>query len=93
MIAFGQGQTSGAPMPQGVFDRVRLDRSIRIVLRGSRTDLDVSQKELANRIGWTRNQIANLEGGRRSVHLTDFLKIAKALNVDPLTLLNRVLRW
>lgn len=74
-------------------DRARLERAIRIVLSASRQHLDVSQTELGKRMGMTRNQIANLEGGRRAMRLADFLMIAKALNIDPLALLHRVLRW
>jgi transcriptional regulator with XRE-family HTH domain len=55
--------------------------------------MEVSQMELAKRMGVTRNTVANIESGRRAVHFTDFLMIAKALNIDPLALLHRVLRW
>lgn len=80
-------------MSAGVSDRERLQRVIPIVLSGSRRDLDVSQRELAERMGWSRNQVANIESGRRAVHLTDFVLFAKALNIDPIALLHRVLRW
>jgi transcriptional regulator with XRE-family HTH domain len=73
--------------------RARWERVTRIVLAGTRNDLDVSQQELATRLGWTRNMIANLETGRRSVRLSDFLLIASALNINPDTLLQRILRW
>ena len=64
-----------------------------IVLVATRTDLDVSQRDLAARLGWTRNMIANLETGRRRVGLSDFIRIATALNIPPETLLQRILRW
>lgn len=73
--------------------RGRLHRKAHMVLAASRRDLDVSQKELAEKLGWTRNQIANIETGRRAVQLTDFVLIAKALNIDPLALLRRILQW
>lgn len=73
--------------------RARWERVTRIVLAGTRNDLDVSQRELAIRLGWTRNMIANLEAGRRGVRLSDFLLIATALNISPDTLLQRILRW
>lgn len=63
------------------------------MLRVSRNDSDLTQTDLGTVLGWTRNQVANVEGGRRPVHLVDFLMIAKALNIDPLALLHRVLRW
>ena len=73
--------------------RQRLERVIPVIMVGTRRDLDVSQSELARRMGWTRNMVANLESGRRSVRLTDFLMVAKALRVDPVSLLHRILRW
>jgi transcriptional regulator with XRE-family HTH domain len=44
-------------------------------------------------LGWSRNVIANLETGRRSLTLSDFLLIASALNISPEILLQRILRW
>ena len=73
--------------------RVRLERKISIVLAGTRNDLDVSQRELAVRMGWTRNVIANMETGRRSAQLVDFILISNALRIDPVTLLKRILGW
>jgi DNA-binding XRE family transcriptional regulator len=73
--------------------RDRLERVIAIVLAGTRNDLDVSQRELAARLGWTRNVIANLETRRRSLSLCDFLFIASALSVNPEIVLQRILRW
>jgi transcriptional regulator with XRE-family HTH domain len=81
-------------MPRGrMSDRERLSRVIRTVISASRRDLDVSQEELAARLGWSRNQVANAEAGRRAVQLIDILRIAKALNIDPVAMLQRVLRW
>jgi predicted transcriptional regulator len=56
-------------------DRERLESRLRVVLKASREDLDVSQRELARRMGCTRNMIANLETGRRDIRMSDFLLI------------------
>lgn len=74
-------------------ERARWERVAAIVLTGTRRDLDVSQRELAARLGWTRNMVANLESGRRSLQLSDFLLVARALNISPEILLQRILRW
>ena len=74
-------------------DRQRLREIVRAVLAASRRDRDVSQRELAERLQMTRNQIANIESGRRAVDAVDFVLIAKALQVSPETLLFRILRW
>jgi transcriptional regulator with XRE-family HTH domain len=74
-------------------ERRRWERVTAIVLTGTRRDQDVSQQELATRLGWTRNMIANLESGRRSLRLSDFFLVARALNVTPETLMLRIMRW
>jgi transcriptional regulator with XRE-family HTH domain len=74
-------------------ERARLQRISRIVLKVTRNDMNVSQRELAKRLSWTRNQVANLETGRRGIGIEDFIMIAKALRLDPCGLLNRVLQW
>jgi transcriptional regulator with XRE-family HTH domain len=74
-------------------ERARWERVAAIVLNGTRRDLEVSQRELAARLGWSRNMIANLETGRRSLHLSDFILVARALNISPDVLLQRILRW
>lgn len=80
-------------MSDGQLPRECTDRAIRVVLQASRQGLDVSQRALAEKLGWSRNMVTNLETGRRAVLLTDFLLIAKALNIDPIALLHRVMRW
>jgi transcriptional regulator with XRE-family HTH domain len=74
-------------------ERLRWERVTAIVLTGTRRDLDVSQQELASRLGWTRNMIANLESGRRSLRLSDLFLIARALSISPDTLMLRIMRW
>jgi transcriptional regulator with XRE-family HTH domain len=74
-------------------ESARWERVAGIVLAGTRRDLEVSQRELANRLGWSRNMIANIESGRRSMNLGEFIIVAHALNVGPEILLQRILRW
>lgn len=71
-------------------DRERLQQRVCKVLKDSREDRDMSQKELGRKVGMNRNQIANLEGGRRALRVADFVVIARALRVDPTTLLWRI---
>jgi transcriptional regulator with XRE-family HTH domain len=74
-------------------ERERWERLIGIVLTGTRRDLDLSQQTVAERLGWTRNMVANLESGRRSLRLTDLFLIARVLNIGPETLMLRIMRW
>jgi DNA-binding XRE family transcriptional regulator len=63
------------------------------VLCGTRGELKVSQQELADRLGWTRNMVANLESGRRTFRLSDIFLIAEALRIGPEILFFRMIRW
>jgi ribosome-binding protein aMBF1 (putative translation factor) len=74
-------------------ERERLERIIVSVLKASREDLDVSRAELANRLGWKPEQIAELEIGRRIVRAADLILIARALGIEPEKLFHRVMRW
>jgi transcriptional regulator with XRE-family HTH domain len=74
-------------------ERDRLNRAIVTVIRAARDDADVTQQELANRLGFTHRQVVNMEHGRRAIHASDLIMIAKALNEDPETLMRRILRW
>ena len=71
----------------------RLQSRIAAILKASREDQDLSQAEVASRLGWARNMIANIESGRRAVRFTDVVLIAKAINVDVERIVHRVLQW
>ena len=61
----------------------RVERVVRLALRDSRRDADVTQQELAGRLGWSRNMVANMESGRRAISMADFLMVAFTLRVEP----------
>ena len=56
-------------------------------VRERRTAMGLTQLELAGRIKLTRGSVANIEAGRQSVLLHQFLDIAKALIMNPAQLL------
>jgi transcriptional regulator with XRE-family HTH domain len=70
-----------------------LDSRVRIVLKASKKDSDRSHQDLATSLGWSRNMIANLEGGRRAVGFVDFVIVARVLRIEPEKLLRRILHW
>jgi transcriptional regulator with XRE-family HTH domain len=74
-------------------DREKWQRAIIAVIKASREDADLSRQELAERLGLTYSQIVNIENGRRSVGLIDFILLARAIGVDPVKLFERVARW
>lgn len=94
MIA-SKGEPTQNPITVNAADtqRKRLGRVIRVMLSTERKDADMSQEELAQRLEWTRNQVANIESGRRVIGLVDFILIARAIGVEPDRLLQRILRW
>jgi transcriptional regulator with XRE-family HTH domain len=49
----------------------------------------LSQRELAERLGWTRDIIAHYELGRRALGLDRLAAIADVLHVSPATLIAR----
>lgn len=74
-------------------ERSRWNNAAAVVLAATRSDSDTSQKELAKLVGLSPHVIANLESGRRKIELTDLIMICRALHLDPVKILNRVLRW
>jgi transcriptional regulator with XRE-family HTH domain len=73
--------------------RADWERVIVAVVKASREDADLSRAELGKRLGLTYSQIVNIENGRRAVGLADFLMLADALEVDSVSLFERVARW
>lgn len=48
-----------------------------------RCDTGLTQQELANKLGYSRASIANIETGRQRVLLSDVFDFAKALKIKP----------
>lgn len=67
--------------------------SVVIIIIACRRAAKMTQEELAHRIGWHRTKIAKMESGERRIDVPEFILIASALNIDPLEMLGRVLRW
>jgi transcriptional regulator with XRE-family HTH domain len=68
-------------------------RRATIVLRASRQEIGLSQQAVAEKCGWTRNMVANIESGRARVRFQDFMAIAAAIEIDPQDLLRRIVEW
>jgi transcriptional regulator with XRE-family HTH domain len=73
--------------------RKLLNSRVGIILKATREDLGLSQAKLAGILGWTRNMVANLESGRRTLTFADFVVVARAFNIDPEKMLRRILKW
>lgn len=59
-------------------------------IRQRRTHLDLSQEDLAERSNLHRNYIGGVERGERNISLINILKIAKALELDPSELVEKL---
>ena len=73
--------------------RERWRKTAGAVIAHTRKDSDVTQEELAKRLGLSVDTIGAIETGRRKVEVGELIEAAKALNVDPVKLLQRVLAW
>lgn len=86
-------QTEREQRAAAELEHERLDRVIVTVIRASLNDADVTHQELADRLGLDRVQVTNMMRRRRAIHASHFVLIARALKLDPRTLLERVLTW
>lgn len=84
-----------APQVRNSTRLVRSDwgRRASIVLKATRQSEGLSQETVAERCGWTRNMVANIESGRACLRFQDFMAMAVALGEDPYELLRRIIQW
>lgn len=73
--------------------REKLRRAIIRVVKASREDADFTRKELATRLGWTDEQVKNLETGKRTCAAEDLIMIADILKIEAGELVRRIQRW
>ena len=73
--------------------RHRWRTAVATVLAASRRDHDVTQPQLAKRVGWSRDKLAKVESGVRRVELGDIVLLASALGERPELVLRRMLVW
>lgn len=73
--------------------RAHYDQAVVTVWAATRRDCDLSQEALAQKLGWSRDMVAAVEGGRRKITVSDLLLFASALGLEPETIFRRILRW
>lgn len=79
----------------GIHDQLRTRRyeALRSILKRERKRLGLTQTDVANRIGRPQTYVSDIETGVRRVDVVEFLRLAKALKIDPaktITEINRV---
>ena len=70
-------------------EREHLYRALGKRIKARREALDLSQEELATRIGMTRASVANIESGAQRLMLHSIPKVARALRWTP----RKLLEW
>jgi transcriptional regulator with XRE-family HTH domain len=76
-------------------DRVKFPsrrRAIASAIASARREANISQRELAGKLGVPSNWIQRIESLERRVDVAEFIAIARTLDMDPLALLSRVLK-
>jgi transcriptional regulator with XRE-family HTH domain len=72
---------------------LRWRKAFASVLAASRRDADLTQGQVADEMGWTRNTVTKIEGGSRSVGVEELMELCRLYKVEPSVLLGRVMRW
>jgi transcriptional regulator with XRE-family HTH domain len=62
------------------------------VLIAARKAAGLTQTDLAERLGKLQQFVSRIESGQRRIDLLEFIMLARALDIEPRTLLARVLR-
>lgn len=57
-------------------------KKVRIHLRNLRKDLGLSQKDMAQLLGWHQTYISQLEKGHRNPSLENLIDISNVLNIE-----------
>jgi transcriptional regulator with XRE-family HTH domain len=73
--------------------RSRDHRALLAVLKATRTDAGLTQRELAVKLGWSKSKYASVEAGERRLDVVEFKHIARTLKVDPIVLFTRFANW
>ena len=64
-----------------------IGKRVGLRIRVRRTELELSQWDLANALGLSQGQISHIENGARSVSLETLEAVARALQCEPADLL------
>jgi transcriptional regulator with XRE-family HTH domain len=71
----------------------RWARGARTVLRAYRDDADLTQEQLAARIGWTPRMVVNLESGRKAMQIRHVVRVVRALGIEPAAAFVQIGNW
>jgi transcriptional regulator with XRE-family HTH domain len=73
------------------------NRAVATIVQASRREADLTQRELVERLpkwlGWDQTTLAKVETSRRRADLVELIEIAKALELEPLVFIARIVNW
>lgn len=67
-------------------------RKLIAILLDARKRADLTQQQVADRLERPQSFIAKVEGGERRIDLVEFVALSRALDTDPRTLLDTLLK-
>jgi plasmid maintenance system antidote protein VapI len=71
----------------------RWRKTVGAVIGSSIRDSDRKQVQVARVVGMSENMLSEIVQGHRKTEMGEIVLIAKAINVDPLVLIRRMLNW
>ena len=71
----------------------RWRKTVGAVIGSSIRDSDRTQVQVARTVGMSENMLSEIVQGHRKTEMGEIVLIAKAINVDPLVLIRRMLNW
>jgi predicted transcriptional regulator len=78
---------------RGAREVVPWRKAVAAVIAATRRDHDVTQHELARRVGWSRDKLAKAEAGLRRLEFGDVVMISQALGEKSERVIRRILAW
>ena len=68
-----------------------LHERIVVALTEARHDAKLRQVDLAKRLGWQQAYVSRYETGERMLAVDEYVAVARAIGIDPVSLLGQVL--
>lgn len=65
---------------------------LRRILKERRQRADLTQRDLAGRLGWDHKVISNLERGSKRLTVLELIALSRALEFDPCAAIRRIMK-
>jgi len=64
--------------------------ALRKFLKSQRQQAEMTQQQLADRLGWDQKTISNIERGQHRVTLIEIIELGEVLSFDPAAVVRRI---